>query len=253
MGKLTVLRVARWARGGSKVSEHPHLETLIDAESVKVGDGYHLARWICPLVGLFFALAMFLPMALTIHPLFWIGAAATTAIGGGLGGIFHLLARQIQPAQIRLRKRCAALGDRMNRFQNLIGMQATLSPKVAEVLDEAAQAFLSVPPLDDHADGVWAESSRKAYRALEEAMAQMLTLAEPETPQAQEIELNRGWARPMLDEMRATAASLASPPTGSAALDAGTPLADLADARAQLERLRHAVAELDQDSQDQRA
>jgi hypothetical protein len=254
MGKLTVLRVARWARGASNSPEHPHIEALVEQEADKVSDGFHYARWIVPLVGLFFAVACFLPLALTVHPLFWIGSLGTTALGGILGAIFHVLASRISPPQLLLRKRCIALSNRMIGFSHLIGMSPSLSPKVAGLLDEAAEVYLATRQEPERSrwsrgSGVWAEATSNAERAMDEAMAQMLRLAEPETPQAQEMELSRGWAQPLLQEMKATAAALAQTSRAGAGASGSlnSPLADLADARIHLERLGSAAAELERD------
>lgn len=48
---------------------------MIEEKAPNVTDGFHYARWIVPLVGAFFGVACFLPLALSVHPLFWIGVA----------------------------------------------------------------------------------------------------------------------------------------------------------------------------------
>lgn len=250
MAALTILRLARKFPGLTS-PEYPHLETLIEQESVKIKDGYHYARWITPLAGVFLAVACFLPLALTVHPLFWIGTVGLSVVGGVLGWIFHVLAMRISPTQLLLRKRCMTLGQRLITVRNLLGMLPTLSPKVAAFLEEAASIYLAVrPPVEPARGGnVWTEASLKAHRAMDDAMAQMLALAEPETPQAQEVELARGWAQPLLEEMKATAHALVQHSRResiAAQVDSPiSPLAGLADARADLERLETAVAELE--------
>lgn len=255
MSKLTALRMARWARRSSNPPEHPNFEALIEQETQKIADGFHYARWIVPLVGAFFSLACFLPLALTVHPLFWIGVVGTSVLGGVLGGIFHLVARTISPAQLRLRKQCHLIGNRMIGLGNLTGVAPTLAPKVAEILDEAARTYLLASHRPEQsARGVWSQASGKVQDALDDAMAQMLLLAKPETPQAQEVELARGWAQPLLREMKATAQVLMESNTqGWASLaEAASPLERLADARTELERLGTAMAELDQEHQQNR-
>jgi hypothetical protein len=251
-----MLRVARRFTGLNKQSEYPHLETLIEDESYKIKDGYHYARWISPLSGLVLALGCFMPLALTVHPLFWIGTGGMTLIGGVLGWIFHRLAMQITPTQMLLRQRCMKLGQRLISLKNLLGALPILSPKVAEVLEDAAQTYLTARPgperdLPTALLPVWNEAATKAQRALDDAMTQMLALADAETPQAQEVELGRGWALPLLDEMKATARALENSARSAqiaAQMDpATTPLATLRDARSDLERLDSAVSELDQD------
>ena len=219
-----------------------------------MADGFHYARWIVPLVCVFFALACFMPLALTVNPLFWIGTGSLTVIGGVLGAVFHIMASRISPSQVALRKRCILLGQRLVGLQNLLGLAETLSPKVAEILDEAARVYLIVRPATEKdaaraASGVWSEATQKALLAMDDAMAQMLRLAEPETPQAQEIELARGWAQPLLEEMKSTAIALTKPSRTAqlAAQMESSSLAGLADARANLERLESAVAELERE------
>ena len=62
MGNLSALRIVRMTRTKSNVIEHPQLEALVEAEFAKVSDGYHLARWIVPLVGVTIG-GIFLPIA----------------------------------------------------------------------------------------------------------------------------------------------------------------------------------------------
>lgn len=256
MSALSFLRLARKLPGLNKQAQYPNLEVLIDEESKKVKDGYHHARWITPLSGLVLALGCFMPLALTVHPLFWIGTAGMAAIGGVLGLVFHRLAIRISPTQMKLRQRCMKLGNRMISLKSLFGTMPALSPKVAEVLEDSASTYLKVRPSPDRdaarpRPAVWDEPTIRALRAMDEAMSQMLALAEPETPQAQEVELNRGWAQTLLAEMKATAQALelSSRSAGLAAeLDsAASPLANLRDARSDLERLESAVSELEQD------
>lgn len=253
MSTLAPLRIARWFRRSSNPPEYPHLEALIEQESAKVTDGYHYARWIVPLVGLSVALACFLPLALTVHSLFWIGSAGFVALGGGLGYVFHRLAKGISTSQMLLRKRCLALSHKLISLRNLIGASPAVSPKVAKLLDEAAQVYLATKaPTGDSGpvgDGLWESATRKARLAMEAGMAELLTLAEPETPHAQETLLSRGWAQPLLAEMRQTAKLLDEQSRKAhlaAQLDATfSPLAGLADARAHLEQLESATTELD--------
>lgn len=256
MSALSFLRLARKLPGLNKQPEYPNLEVLIEEESQKVKDGFHHARWITPLSGLVLALGCFMPLALTVHPLFWIGSAGMVTIGAGLGLIFHRLAIRISPTQLKLRQRCMNLANRMISLKSLFGAMPALSPKVAEILEDAAATYLKVRPSKER-DGrapmpaVWDEARKRAERALDEAMSQMLTLSEPETPQAQEVELNRGWAQTLLAEMKDTAKALemSSRSAGLAAeLDsAASPLANLREARSDLQRLESAVSELEQD------
>ncbi|MBV6457811.1 MAG: hypothetical protein HONBIEJF_00931 [Fimbriimonadaceae bacterium] len=258
MSRLTLLRIARWAKGKKADTEHPNLETLIDEESVKVSDGYHYARWITPLVGLTLAAGCFLPLALTVHPLFWIGVAGMALIGGALGAVFHAFATRISPSQLALRKRCVGLANKLTSARHLLGVTPVISPKVAAVLDDAAKIYLQVRPngerdLRIRATDAWTDASQKALRAMDEAMAQLLTLTEPASPQAQEAALAQGWAEPLLAEMRATAAAIcnqriASQISGASLHPAASSLSELTDARAHLERLDSALQELNEET-----
>lgn len=256
MGKLSVLRIIRMTKPNPRDCELPNLEALVEDEFGKVSDGWRLASWIVPLSACAVGAAVFLPLTLLFHPLFVIGAAGLPLIGLILGAIFHFLAKRITPAQLGLRKKCAHLGQRMVGWANLIGAAPAVSPKVGVVLEEAAEALLSVKPVGREiaaapAKGVYAQATQKAESALVEAMTKMLTLAESPSIAAQEAELARGWAVPLLEEMKATAAALRSPSPRvqiAAQIEASeTPLAGLVEARAQLARLEAAATELDSD------
>lgn len=231
------------------------METLVEADALKLKDEFHIARWVVPLAMGVAGLATFIPLALTISPLFLIGAVGVPLVGGILGMIFHTLARRITPTEIRLRKRCRLLMMRLNGLKNILGFDPVLSPKVAAILEEAATLYLKVRPTtdamaSDDSDGLWSDAFSRARHAMDEAMAQMLALAEPETALAQDAELAYGWALPLLEEMRATARIVeehAAKAHGVALADQQlAPLAGLRDARAELQRLESAVSELEQ-------
>lgn len=263
MSRLTLLRVARWAKGKKAKAEFPNLETLIEEEAIKVSDGYHYARWIVPLVGVFLAVACFLPLTLTVNPLFAIGIGGMVLLGGGLGAVFHILASRISPAQLSLRKRCIDLANKLTSARNLLGVTPVLSPRVAATLDEAAGIYLMIRPNQERDRPIlptdtWGEAWASALRAMDEAMAQLLTLAEPGAPTAQEALLEQGWAHPLIEEMRATATALtnqkiAAHIAGEPLHAAAAPLSNLSEARAQLQRLDSALQELDQETVDERA
>ncbi|MGE0001672.1 MAG: hypothetical protein AB7F50_01665 [Fimbriimonadaceae bacterium] len=259
MSRLTLLRVARWAKGRVADAEYPHLETLVDEETAKVSDGYHYARWIVPMVGVGLAAACFLPLALIGHPLFWIGVAGLPVLGGGLGAVFHVFASRISPTQLEIRKRCIALANKLTSAQNLLGHSPVVSPRIARILDEAAAVYLKVRPNSERdrrtrSVDAWSEASQGALRAMDDAMAQLLALADPVSPSAQESVLEQGWAKPLLAEMKATADALANQRvaaqlTGEGLHSAAAPLSQLSEARAQLQRLETALQELDLDPQ----
>lgn len=262
MGKLTLLRFARWAKRSNDIAEYPNLETLIDEEAVKVTDGFHYARWIVPLVGLFFSVACFLPLAITVNPLFWIGVWGMLGLGALLGGIFHGVAKRISSTQLLLRKRCISVAQKLTSARNLLGMSHAVSPKVAETLEVAAKSYLEARPNADRDRSVndqddWATAAARAHRALDEAMVKLLSLAEPESPAAQEALLAEGWTEPLINEMRATSTALAKQKIAAQIAGRGgqeaSLLSDLADARGHLERMERAVQELEDGLQEERA
>jgi hypothetical protein len=100
--------------------------------------------------------------------------------------------------------------------------------------------------------GGWSEAAQGALRAMDDAMAQSLALADPVSPAAQESVLDQGWAKPLLAEMQATADALANQRvsaqlTGEGLHSAAAPLSRLSEARTQLQRLETALQELDRD------
>lgn len=262
MGRLTLLRLARWAKRSNDIAEYPNLETLVDEEGVKITDGFHYARWIVPLVGLFFAAACFLPLALTVNPLFWIGVWGMLGLGGMLGGIFHMVAIRVSRTQMLLRKRCISLAQKLTSARNLLGMSHAVSPKVADTLEVAAKSYLVARPNADrdkprHDHDEWSTAAVRAHRAMDEAMVKLLSLAEPESPAAQEALLAEGWAEPLLNEMQATTTALAKQQIAAQIAGRGgqeaSLLSDLADARGHLERMERAVQELEAGLQEEKA
>lgn len=256
MGRLTALRIARWVRK-SDANAYPNLEALIEREAEKVTDGYHYAYWIVPLVGTILGLGVFLPLALLVHPLFGIGTFLAIAIGGGLGAIFHREAKKISPAQIKLRQRSQKVAERLVGIGNLLGATRALSPKVAETLDAAAKAYLSVQPPQDAptSKNVFSGATSTALAAMDDAMGQMLALGLPESPEAQEVELSKPWVQALLNEMQVSAEALLKQmhQTPVDELEGGSALSALLNARVQLERINEASEELDQDIQIRRS
>src|SRR5688572_26233879 len=109
MGALSLLRLARRIPGLAKQSELPNLETLIELESAKPSDEYHIARWLLPLIHTGIGLGVFVPLMNFVDPLFMIGAIGLPLLGITLGTIFHFVAKRISPTQVNLRKRCKKL------------------------------------------------------------------------------------------------------------------------------------------------
>jgi hypothetical protein len=229
--------------GGS--GEWPHLEDLVACEAVKARDEYHYARWIFPLA---FGLVAVIFGALSVmHPLFLIGTGVSLLIGAVLGVILHAIARTITPAQILLRKRSAMLRRRWLGLTHLLGVESGVSPRVGEVLDEAARIHLSLrPPVVGGKPLVPASRRRQdAEEAMDEAMAAMLGLAEPPSPAHQEALLDQGWAPRLLDEMRAASRAMASLPDSEE--DEGHALHRLRRTRLELESVKEAHDELEEE------
>lgn len=235
--------IARKLQSGG-TGEWPHLEDLVAAESVKIKDEYHYARWIVPLVA--GVVAVVFGALSVIHPLFLIGTGVGLLAGTILGLVFHSIARSVSPAQLLLRKRATALRRRWMGLTHLLGVESGVSPRVGEVLDEAARIHLSVrPPKVSGQAPIPSRSRRDAEEAMDEAMAAMLALAEPSSPAHQEALLDQGWAARLLDEMRGASKALAVMPDEDN--PDGSALHRLRRARLELESLKEAREELDDD------
>jgi hypothetical protein len=256
MSALNWLRLVRKVPGLAGQQEMPNLEALIDAEAMKPKDEYHIARWVVPLVLSIVGPSVFIPLTIAFSPLFLIGAIGMPAIGWILGGIFHYVSKTIDPSQLVLRKRCFTLLQRLNSLKNLLGYSPVLSVEVGGALEEAAALYLRTRPAIEPkkgppARGLFDETCLRAQKAMDDAMAQMLLLAEPESTQAQDLELSKGWAQPLLEEMRATTKALTEHyrhMRTAAMLDSHlSPLVGLRDARSELQRLENATAELEQE------
>lgn len=248
MSSLSWLRFARRLPGLNKQPAFPDLEALVEAEAEKTGDEYHIARWVVPLVLTTVGVAVFVPLSIFISPYFLFGTGGFALVAGILGYAFHLVAKGITPSQIALRKRTRTLRNRLIQLKHLIGLEPALSPAVGEVLNEAARYYLMVCD-DETPEGMWPEARQRAQAAMQEAMTRMLELAEPATAPAQDAALARGWARPLLSEMKALATAIEEheanqrrSPLAASDRDA---LAGLREARVELERLDQATQELD--------
>ncbi|HRK22020.1 MAG TPA: hypothetical protein PLX06_09430 [Fimbriimonadaceae bacterium] len=248
MSSLSWLRFARRLPGLSKQPEYPDLEALVEAEADKTSDEYHIARWVVPLILGTVGAAVFIPLSIFVSPYFLIGTGGLWVTAATLGTIFHWIAKGITPGQVALRKRTRNLRNRMIQVKNLLGFEPALSPKVGEVLDQAARYYLQVCH-EETPVGMWPEARLRARAAMEEAMTRMLELTEPPNGPAQEAVLARGWAMPLLAEMKALAKAMAEHEEGQrrspiASSDADA-LAGLREARVELERLDQATQELD--------
>lgn len=246
---MSWLRFARKLPGLNKQPTYPDLEALVEAEAEKTGDEYHIARWVVPLVGVGAGVLVFLPLSIFVSPYFLFGLGGLSLIGAGIGYICHLIAKGVSPSLIALRKRTRVLRDRLINLKNILGFEPALSPAVGEMLNEAAHYYLQVCHDEAPAGMMWPEARQRALAAMEEAMTRMLELAEPPTVSAQDAILVRGWAKPLLNEMKELAKKLKEheqtqreSPLIATDSDA---LAGLREARVELERLDQATQELD--------
>ncbi|HLK14684.1 MAG TPA: hypothetical protein VKT78_07750 [Fimbriimonadaceae bacterium] len=245
---MTWFRIARRVAGGSALPEHAALETLIQAEGEKPHNDYRIAAYVVPavvatltgLVGLIVVVEngwrnwpVFLPCA---------------ALAAGLWALFYHLDRRIPESLRKVRRLSDRIGHRYAKFTSLVGVQPAISPRVAEVLDEAAAIYLKHRPLTVKGSRkIDAGPFGRARQALEDAMGRMLELAEPDTPLAQEVALDQGWALPLLQEMRTAAMTLDQfeGSLESGGLDRNDPLSNLREARRELQGIEAALGELE--------
>ncbi len=237
------LRVARKVGGLYQQPEFANLETMLLAQQRQPHDDYRTLARVLP-AGIAFFVAVFLPMAIKNAPwgLLWpIGFALVSAL---VWRLFDYLVRSIPNARRRIRMISEAVMNRMGKLTNVVGVEPAISPRVGEVLDEAAAIYLRYPPSTRRSPVP--EPEMKARTAIEEAMARMMGLVEPETVSAQELELEKGWAAPLLKEMKDLSAALDEHASVREVDVVDDPLANLRAAKLELEARSSAVQELEQ-------
>lgn len=245
MGTLYWLRMARRAKL-YKQPEFPNIEALIEAEHGQPADEYLMLAKIIPaciigfgaIVGIIAAGVQRSPWPLT--SIFFSGVVAT-----GLYFIFDHFDKRIPRSLVKIRKQSKDLNTRMCALTNLVGVEPALSTSVGSVLDEAAQIYLKhrVDPKTDRS----MLASIKPQAALEDAMAKMFDLVSGNA-RSQELEMQKGWAQALLQEMRdmdrdldAHARSLVG-----GGISADDPLLQLRQARLELKNIDSAINELEQ-------
>ncbi len=237
------LRIARKVTGLAAQPEYSCLESLLKEESDNPSDGYRIASYVVPpLIGVL-GLGVFIPLALIKNPDFILGAVVTAAIAAATWVVFDRLDKAIAPSLSQIRKSSKSLLYRMVSFTNIVGVEPALDPEVGEILDEAAGIYMK------HSAAIKEgySSASKIATALEDAMARMMDLSTPVGARAQEMELARGWAPPLLQEMRDADKALdqhvqAGLPTQTT----NDPLAALREARMELQMTDAASQELEQ-------
>lgn len=233
-------RMMRRVAGLPPAAEYPQLERLLEREAGQVHNDYRLLARVVPTI--VFAVSLF-----------------TASIWGMLGGLvlaglawklLDWLDRRIKPSQVVLRQRSERIWNRYDSLSRRFAREPVLDPRVGDILEDAAQIYLKHSTASKEWDHrVLTESHAKAVLALEVGMGRLLQLGEAETLRAQEVELQAGWAMPILQEMReldgALDHHLKSRVAERAALTDDT-AGRLREARLDLERMDAAIEELDQ-------
>jgi len=252
MGSLSWIRAARRAVGLSPQAEFPHLEALMEAEEGQPHYDYRVCANVVPPIVAGLGIVVSVILAAVLHnQAFIFGVFGIGAIATGLWFLFDALDRRIPRSKAQLRKMSEVIWDRYKGFANMLGISQTLSPKVGAILDEAAGIYLKHSNAADTRKEVQGEPRARALQALEEAMGRLLELGQPQTPEAQDLELAAGWAQPLLQEMRDMDQALdrhLQSAIAAQAINTADPRANLREARMELLGNQTAIEELEQDS-----
>jgi hypothetical protein len=251
MSSLSWIRAARRAVGMSPQSEFPHLEALMESEENQAHYDYRsCAKIIPPLVAILGVITSVMFALILKNQAIVFGSFSGGALATGLWFLFDALDRRIPRTKAQLRKLSEGIWQRYKGVANMIGVNPTLSPSVAPILDEAAGIYLKHLNAADTRKQVQGESMARAVQALEEAMVRLLELGQPLTREAQDLELNAGWAMPILQEMRDTDQALdrhLQTANAAQAINSADPRANLRDARMELLGHQTAIEELERD------
>lgn len=247
VGALTFFRAARRAVGLAPQPEYPNLEALLEAEADQPSNEYRLAARIAPPIIGGLGATVFTVLSFVASPFFAFGAVGMIGLATGLWFMFDRQDKKIGPEKARLRKRAHDLWERYGGFASVVGVKPAFSENVCEVLDEAASIYLKHSAQAPDPDSVYAGTHAKAAKALEDAMGRMLELGLPQTVAAQELELDAGWARALLQEMRDLDRALDNHRQIAAnGASHNDPRARLLEARIELQQIDSAIDELDQ-------
>lgn len=247
MGALSLLRAARRFKGLTNQQELPHLEALLERECGQPGDDYRMASIIAPIIIGGAGLTLSIVFTAVFHSWLWMLLLPGAAIvAGATWAIFDYLHRQIGTTKAKIRTLCEKLTHRYSGLSNIVGMNPALAASVGIVLDEAAGIYMKHCSDSPKQEGLYSEAQGKAVKALEEAMAKMLELSTPEQAAAQELELERGWARPLLAEMQELDAALGQHAKALERSGSSDALAGLREARSELQRIDTAIDELEE-------
>jgi hypothetical protein len=229
--------------------EYPNLEALLEAQEGTVSYDYQVLSRVIPGLVAGVGSLVFIGLALAISPFYLLGVLGFGVLAAGLWFVLDSLDKRIPRSRAQLRKLGEEIWKRYQSFANMVG-QPALAPSVCEVLDEAASIYLKHSNETEAKQSLQGEARIRAVQALEEAMARLLELGKPTSVQAQELELQVGWARPLLQEMRDTDKALThhlQTALAAQAINTADPLSNLRDARMELLGNENAMIELEQD------
>jgi len=205
MSAQKFFRAVRKAFNLGSTEAYENLELLIERETQQGVTDYRLFSYLVPGAVMLFGV-LSVAGAVATKSVYSVPGAIAAALGTlaalGLAGwthmLFQKLHRSVPVHRARIREVAALLKHRLEELQSLVGVQPALAPEVATILDAGARIYLKHAGREAEDD-----QTRKAREALEAAMAKLMELGKPESPAEQQIELGRGWALPLLDEMAA--------------------------------------------------
>jgi hypothetical protein len=248
MSALSWFRAARRAIGLPGQPVFTNLEALLETEGRDDRVDFRILARILPIVLLVLNAGIVFAMLRRDNPAALVWALGSCAAAYGLWALLDRCDRAVSRSKVRIRALSRQLRTRYHALTHLIGVEPALSPAVASILDEASGIYLRhAGPCPPERRGLLDAPRTRALEAMEEGLARLMELSEPAAPHAQELQLGRGWAQPLLEEMRGLDRLLIELEDGSRTPlceEADDPLARLREARAELERLDSAVVEL---------
>ena len=192
------LRIARKVGGLYKQPEYPSLEALLLRESQHAGADFGLLSKAIP-GAVAFCSALSIPIAIKNGPMFLLIPALCLTIAYGLYRLFDYLDHATPKSQQRIRNLADHVLKRHATFANLVGAEPAIAPSVGPVLEEAASIYLK--HWGDEKQALQDGPEARARFAIQDAMARLMELAQPDSAQQQELERSKGWTEPLLDEM----------------------------------------------------
>ena len=246
MSTLYWLKVARKAKL-YKQPEFPHIEALIESEDGQISDDYAMMAKIIPASIIGIGVIICAVAAFWQHsPWAMLATIPTGFLAVGTWYVLDKLDKRIPRSRVSVRVQTKAIAQRVCGFSNLVGVEPALSSSVGAMIDEAARIYMK--HRIENPNPVPLNSREKAASALEDAMARMLQLAAPDNARSQDAELEKGWAWPLLQEMRDMDVALDRQTREEATqpVDPNDALAQLREARMELLGTETALDELRQ-------